>query len=398
MRLQKLLHKTFTDTSCHVDKRNHKTLIEAAVTLSECQHLSITALGRHLDSPALVKHNIKRIDRLFGNHPVQQAAIAYYRQMAHLLLKSVHRPVILIDWSGLTPCGEFHFLRASCPVNGRAMTLFEQSYHENEYMKLRVHQSFLTQLKALLPAGCQPIIVTDAGFRCPWFKLVASFRWDFVGRVRHNTQYRVPQEEQWQSIKTLYPQASQKPAWLFESHLAKANPVKGHFYQVKSTPKKRISKNLRGRKVQCSSSLKQAKSGREPWLLFSSLSPREFSAKKIIKIYAQRFQIEEAFRDLKNTRNGLSLRHCRSYEKGRLNIALLIAALAHFLLWLVGLVAKHKQLHHSFQANTIKHRNVLSSFTIGWQYLKRYGDRINLEDFEEALKQINRDVMACLSS
>lgn len=107
-------------------------------------------------------------------------------------------------------------------------------------------------------------------------------------------------------------------------------------------------------------------------------------------------QIEEAFRDLKNTNNGLSLRHCRSYQKGRLNIALLIAAITHFLLWLVGLVAKQKNVHHSYQANTIKHRNVLSTFSIGWQYIKRNGYYIQYENFKLALKQMNEDSLRCL--
>lgn len=396
MHLQKLLHKTFENTSQFIDKRNHKTVIEAAVTLSDCKHLSITALGRNLKSEALVKHNIKRIDRLFGNHHVQDSAIHYYRQMAQLIIKTVVRPTISIDWSGLTPCGEFHFLRASCPVNGRAMTLFEQSYRESEYMKQNVHQSFLRKLKELLPDNCHPIIVTDAGFRCPWFKLITSLGWDFVGRVRNNTRYQVPNKKQWLPIKALYSQAKQKPTYLFESYLAKANSVIGCFYMVKSKPKQRVKRNLRGKKVQCSPSLKHAKRGREPWLIFTSLLASEYNAQKIIKFYTQRMQIEEAFRDLKNTNNGLSLRHCRSYQKGRLNIALLIAAITHFLLWLIGLVAKRKNLHLSFQANTIKNRNVLSTFTIGWQYLRRHGNHIKYIDFKHALRQINRDFIQCL--
>ena len=48
-------------------------------------------------------------------------------------------------------------------------------------------------------------------------------------------------------------------------------------------------------------------------------------------------QIKESFRDLKNTSNGLNLRHCCSYEKGRLNVALLIPLIANFILWLAGL-------------------------------------------------------------
>lgn len=395
MHLKKLLHKTFENTANNIDKRNHKTLIEAAVTLSECKHLSIAVLGRNLKSNSMVKHSIKRIDRLFGNKNVQSSAIYYYHQIAKLVIKDVERPSISIDWSGLTPCGEFHLLRASCPVKGRAVTVFEQSYRESEYMKQSVHKTFIKKLKFILPESCRPIIVTDAGFRCPWFKLVTSLGWDYVGRVRNNTQYLEPVKQQWLPIKTLYSQATVKPNYLFSTSLAKANSVRGGFYIVKSKPKNRKRKNLRGKKIQCSSSLKHAKRGGEPWLLFSSLSTAQFNAQKITKIYVQRMQIEESFRDLKNTNNGLSLRHCRSYQKGRLNIALLIAAITHFLLWLVGLVAKQKNLHFSFQANTIKHRNVLSTFSVGWQYIRRYGNNINFVNFKLALKQLNQDFMEC---
>lgn len=38
-------------------------------------------------------------------------------------------------------------------------------------------------------------------------------------------------------------------------------------------------------------------------------------------MYRKRMQIEY---DLKNTRNGFGLRHCRSYQADRLNVALLI--------------------------------------------------------------------------
>lgn len=82
-------------------------------------------------------------------------------------------------------------------------------------------------------------------------------------------------------------------------------------------------------------------------------------------MYRQRMQIEEAFRDLKNTNNGLNFQNCRSDAKGRLDVVLLIGLLASFILWLAGVVAKRQKLHYSFQANTIKSRNILSCWTMG---------------------------------
>jgi len=340
MHVRKLLHKILLKASSQIDKRNHKTIIEAAITLSDCKHLSITGIGRSLISHAKVKHCIKRIDRLFGNCNVQSARLYYYQAMAASTLNGIKYPAISVDWSGLTPCGEFHLLRASCPVGGRAVTLFEQSFKESEYMKQRVHKSFLTQLDRILPDDCQPVLVTDAGFRCPWFKLVRSFGWHFIGRIRNSTKYLNPKTNQWDPAKSLYCKATNTPSYLFETLIAKANPVEGNLHLYKGVGKRRKNKNLRGKKIQSSVSLKHAKRGREPWLLFTSLTRKEADAKRVVKLYSQRMQIEESFRDLKNTNNGLSFRHCRSYQKGRLNVALLIAAITTFLLWLVGLAAK----------------------------------------------------------
>jgi hypothetical protein len=78
-------------------------------------------------------------------------------------------------------------------------------------------------------------------------------------------------------------------------------------------------------------------------------------------------EIEEAFRDLKNRRNGFGLRHARSFKVEQLNMLLLIAALAMLFLWIMGVAVKQCHLHHSFPVNTEKQRNVLSHCMIGWQ-------------------------------
>ncbi len=46
------------------------------------------------------------------------------------------------------------------------------------------------------------------------------------------------------------------------AELAKANPVIGSFYLMKSKPKKRKRKNLRGKEIQFGVSLKHAKRGK----------------------------------------------------------------------------------------------------------------------------------------
>ena len=371
MHVAKLLHKMLDNACLSIDKRFRRILFSATETLTRCKALSIFGLGRNLNRTAKVKNNIKCIDRLFGNVNLHSQKELFYQHMTTVLLKGNQRPLIIVDWSGLTRCGKYHFLRASVPTKGRALTLYEQAYPLSNYADPKTHREFLTTLQTLLPPNCRPIVMTDAGFRNPWFRLVLSFKWDFIGRARNLTQYQFSVENGWKSLKSLYERATYKPTYVGAIHLAKENPLLCHAYLIKQQKMYRVKKNLVGKKIQCSMSLKHACRENEPWLMVSSLSPAEYSAVEIMQCYKKRMQIEESFRDLKNTRNGFSLRQCRSYTVKRLNIALLIAALAAFVLWILGAAAKQKKLHYSFQANTEKRRNVLSNFTIGWQVLQR---------------------------
>lgn len=371
MRTMSLLQKIFKKSLFNLDIRLHLILLEAANCLAKNKQLSISCIGRKLNRKAKVKHNVKTIDRLFGNKNLANKKLHIYKDCVNWIVGNNKQPIIIIDWSGLTKCGEFHFLRASIPVGGRSLPILDMAFNLKDYMTQKAHKEFIDKLEFLLADDCKPIIVTDAGFRCPWFKLINNKRWDFVGRVRHLTKYQSVHDSKWYPVKSLYKQAKTTAGYLFKTMLAKCNSVNCYFYIIKNRKKGRVRKNLAGKKIQCSVSKKHAKSGDEPWLLVSSLSPDEYSATQIVNIYKKRMQIEEGFRDLKNTKNGFSLRHCRSYKINRLNVALLISAIATLLLWLLSIVAKEKKLHFGYQTNSIKTRNVLSCVVIGWQFLCR---------------------------
>lgn len=388
MHAVKLLHDLF-DSACNtIDKRIRKTLFSSVEALTRCKQLSIASLGRSLNRSAKVKHSIKCIDRLFGNKALHKGRTTFYKNSIQFLLKNNKSPIIIVDWSGLTPCGAFHFLSASIAINGRSITVYDQAYPLKEYTSEKTHREFLKTLQSLLPEDCNPIIITDAGFRNPWFRAVLSIGWDFVGRVRNRTQYCKENQTIWLPIKSLYKEATERACYVGRVLLSCASSLDCHFYMMKQKKKNRVKHNLIGKKVQCSVSKKHAKSANEPWLIASSLSPEQISAANIMMLYKKRMQIEEVFRDLKNMRNGLGFRHCRSFNVERLNVALLIAALAMLVLWLFGTAAKQKKLHFSFQANTIKHRNVISIFIIGWQVLIRNETSFHKNELLAALNLI----------
>jgi transposase len=108
-------------------------------------------------------------------------------------------------------------------------------------------------------------------------------------------------------------------------------------------------------------------------------------AKRVVKIYKKRMQIEEAFRDLKSSRYGLGFEDAYSKKIKRIEILLLIAALASFIAWLVGWIAEQNKLHYQFQSNSIKDRRVLSFFYLGCEVIKRR-IKITINMLETAIK------------
>jgi hypothetical protein len=360
-----LLHNYFLKSCSQIHIIRLSSLMDAVHGLLKCSKLTLVNIGRHLvkSQPVLVKNKIKQIDRLLGNDHLYSERSKIYSSLISLLISPYSKPIITVDWSGVTHCGAFHMIRASISIGGRTLTLYEEVYPEKKKDSPKANKFFLKNLARILPIGCRPIIVTDAGFRNPWFAEVLKLGWDFVGRVRNRTQVCEKDEKIWKTCKELYEKATLKAKFIGEYWLAKTNPLQCRMYLIREKSKHRKKKNLRGDKARCSSSLKHAKRGKEPWLIATSIS--SYSAKKIIWIYKLRMKIEQGFRDIKNQRQGLCLRETRSNGVKRLSILLLIAAIATFIICIYGHACQLLKLQYQYQTNSIKHRIVLSWFSLG---------------------------------
>ncbi|MCE4300561.1 transposase, partial [Xanthomonas hortorum] len=97
------------------------------------------------------------------------------------------QPVIVIDWSDLKPDKSWCLLRAAVPVGGRTLTLLDMVVPGKQQGSPGAERRFLQQLRALVPDDVRPILVTDAGFRTPWFRAVSAMGWCWVGRLRGRT-------------------------------------------------------------------------------------------------------------------------------------------------------------------------------------------------------------------
>jgi hypothetical protein len=94
----------------------------------------------------------------------------------------------------------------------------------------------------------------------------------------------------------------------------------------------------------------------EPWFLATSL--RGSSAAEIVKLYGRRFTIEETFRDVKDIHFGMGLSATHIRNPARRDRLLLLVAMAHTLLTLLGAASEKSGLDRYLKTNTVKRRTV----------------------------------------
>ncbi len=359
MKVLKVLHELSSDALSELHKSRREAVWASVGGVLRGGRLWLSYIGRHIDTNAGEKHAIKRVDRLLGNKHLCSERVAWYRWIAQQSVGSSTHPIILVDWSNADLREEHYILRAALAVGGRALPLYEEVV--GRLSDPQVEKRLLHRLAGILPQGCCPIIVSDAGFRTPWFRAVESMGWYYVGRVRHRNLVCPKDQHKWFSNKDLYEQANTRPKCVGEFHITKSSPFHTRLFVYKGKPKGRkyyVPHGTPARK-------KPGEVAREPWLLATNLPHGLRSAHRVVAIYRRRMQIEESFRDLKSPRCGFALRQNLGRDPQRIANLLLLCALAMLALWVMGLFGYQHGHHRLLQANTEKRRRVLSVVFVG---------------------------------
>ncbi|MDF3126676.1 IS4 family transposase [Rheinheimera sp. 1928-s] len=360
-------------------KVRRQSLENCILSAAMKNHLTVTSLGRGIGTKAYEKHRIKSADRLLSNLNLHHEIPDIYRQISRLFLSGLEQPVLLVDWSDMEPEQKNFLLRAALVCQGRSITVYEEVHPLERKDKPATHRQFLDNLESIIPSSCTPIVVTDAGFRGPWFRQLLELGWNYIGRVRNQTQFATTQHD-WQSCKSLYEKASEKALWFNGVMLAKTNPMETALVLYKGAAKGRHAYNRNGEPRRSKVSLKAAKGADEPWLLATSLSVENAGqANAIVKRYGARMQIEESFRDHKSERFGLGMNMHKTRKTQRLRVLVLIGTLSCIYLHLLGLLARDAGLARRFQANTEKRRHVLSCVFLGARILATGEEDMDVE-------------------
>ncbi|USD68289.1 IS4 family transposase [Vibrio sp. SCSIO 43136] len=389
-----ILQQTLAQQCPNIHKKRLNSLILATRSVLEGADLTLTKIGRTLNSSTTVKHSIKRIDRLLGNHSLHLEKDHIYKWHASLITKANPFPVILVDWSDVREQLRYMTLRASVAVKGRAVTVYEQAFEYRQYNSPKSHLLFLDKLKAILPQHCIPIIVSDAGFRNTWFRQVEDKGWFWLGRVRGEVSIKLPNQD-WCWNKTLYPLATHKPHFLGKCELAKRSPLKCFAYLYKGLPKGRKAHRHSRTCQKHSAGAVFHEGAKEPWLLVTNLPHSIMNGVQVTRLYSKRMQIEESFRDLKSPAYGLALRHNRTRCIKRIDILLLLALLAEIIMWWNGLIAMQANWQKDFQANTIRNRRVLSIPRLGREVRSHKRYHIREQQYRWAIVEYQRLTHLC---
>jgi hypothetical protein len=354
MRAEEILQRRFEHELGSIHLSRVRLVFAAVYTLLRSGKLSLTSLGRAIAGATAHRHGIKRIDRLLGNRHIHRERVDFYRALARGLVRPGSRPLVIVDWTAVTT--QLWALVAAVPYQGRALIIYAETHGITSYMKPHVNKAFLDNVKAVLPA-CTPIIVTDAGFRTPWMRLVLSYGWDYISRVRGLNLIRSARDEAWCDIERLWKMTGATASELGSYEIGRKTHFRTRVVGIRKKPKyqRRPAKRDFGPK-------RQKRAAREPWILATSLSARPA---KVVAMYSLRMQIEETFRDAKSHRFGISLSHARTHSSSRADVLLLLAAFAHVLYVLLGLAAEAVDLQWRYQANTIRRRRVLSLAMLG---------------------------------
>lgn len=145
MHVNTILQGLFSSCRPFIDLRTFNTLLSTIEALTRGRKLTIASLGRSLIRNCTVKNKIKAVDRLFGNTKLQKNLPKFYQRILNKIIANNPKPLIIVDWAGLTPCGMYHFLRAAIPVGGRAIPILEMTFSIREQNSQKAHEKFLTQ-------------------------------------------------------------------------------------------------------------------------------------------------------------------------------------------------------------------------------------------------------------
>lgn len=166
--------------------------------------------------------------------------------------------------------------------------------------------------------------------------------------------------------------------------IARSHPLTARVVLHAKRPKGRKHHNRHGVPARNSNSGKNARRESEPWLLVASPSLR-LNVRQLITLYSRRMQIELSFRDLKSHRYGQGFEDSLTRKGARIEVLLLLSAMATFASWLVGMACERCGID-AWLAPFRSKRRLYSVVRLGREALVRRWSSMRLSELIDQLR------------
>ncbi len=391
MRATEVLQKCLGDALGSMHALRSRVLLRAVEATIRGRRLTLIDLARSWPGAERIRAPLKALDRLLGNRHLHAEHQGIHAAMARWLVRS-KQPVIVVDWSELKQDRSWHLLRAAMPVGGRTLPILDMVFPAGKQGSPAAEKQFLQRLADVLPEGVVPVLVTDAGFRGPWFRAVEAMGWRWLGRLR-NTTYLKPSDDPspWVSCKSMYTLAKRPPHDFGLMDVARSVPLTARVVLHAKPPQGRKHHNQQGVPARNSYSRQHARREREPWLLMASPNLK-LSARQLIALYARRMQIELSFRDLKSHRYGQAFEDSLTRKGPRIEVLLLLSTLAAFATWLVGMACEASGIDQWLTPFRSK-RRLYSVMRLGREALVRRWSNARSSELVDLLQRPSKELL-----
>ncbi len=308
-----------------------QSLANGVVGVLSAAVLSVAAIGTAyaLVAGTKAKSGIKQIDRLLSNTGVIVETIQ--KEWVQFVVGARKEIVIAMDWTDFDDDDHTTLCAYMVTRHGRATPMVWQTVKKSELKDRRtdIEHDMVERLHGWLDPSVAAELLADRGFGDQkLYALLMFYGWDFHIRFRGNI--------------------------LVENADGAARPANDWVLPTGRALILRKAKVTQDRFEVPAVVVVHAKRMKEPWCLVSSRP--DFKAAEVIKRYGKRFTIEETFRDTKDLHFGMGLKATHIKKPERRDRMLLLVAMAHALLTLLGAASEDTGMDAYLKANTVKRR------------------------------------------
>jgi len=293
--------------------------------------LSVHAIGEGYSEVAKTKprYGVKQVDRFLSNRAIDVAKLT--PSWAAFVLGARKEIVVALDWTEFEKDDHSTLCAYLVTRHGRATALSWMTVKKStlEGKRGEYETSLIERLQNAISHDVSVTLLADRGFGDQkLYAYLALLGWDYIIRFRGG-------------ILVEDASGTQRPAERWVPKTGRATMLRG-------------ARVTQDRAEVPAVVVVHAARMKEPWCLATSLADK--TASEVVKLYGKRFTIEETFRDAKDIRFGMGLNATHIRDAGRRDRLLLLAAIAHALLTLLGAASEATGMDSYLKVNTSKER------------------------------------------